>query len=385
MLDLLFWNGRILAKEGLLPLGYLGVVQGQIATVGAGHLDPALEARRWVDLKAATLAPGLIDLHMHGGHGHDTMDATPEALEGMAQFAARHGVTSFLAATMSSSQELLIRALRNVRAKMGNDLGGAQLLGAYVEGPYLSPTRAGAHDAAALRQAARDEIEAILATGAARTVVLAPELPGAIDAIRRFVGEGVVVALGHTTASYEQMIAAVDAGASLVTHLFNAMAPLHHREPGPIGAALTVPLLTCELIADLVHVHPAVLRLVWRAKGSSDIALVTDAMRGAGLPNGRYSLGGVPVMVAEGSARLEDGRLAGSVLTLDRATRNMAQVTGLPLEEAWVMGSQVPARVLGLSDCKGAIATGMDADLVMLGSDGEVRATVVAGRFVYEA
>jgi N-acetylglucosamine-6-phosphate deacetylase len=385
MLDLLLSNGRVLAKSGLLSLGYVGIAGGRIATVGAGHPDPVLVAQHQIDLAGATVAPGLIDLHMHGGDDHDAMDATPAALEGMARHVARHGVTAFLAATMSSSHGPLIAALENIRAAMGRDLGGAQLLGSYVEGPYLSPSRAGAHDPATLRQAAQGEIEAILQTGAARVVVLAPEPPGAMEAIERLVGEGVVVALGHTTASYEQMVAAAEAGASLVTHLFNAMAPLHHREPGPIGAALTITSLTCELIADLVHLHPAILRLALQAKGASSIALVTDAMRGAGLPDGRYSLGGLPVVVAEGSARLEDGRLAGSVLTMDRAVANMAEVAGLPLEEAWTMASQVPARVLGLSDRKGAIAEGMDADLAVWGSRGEILATLVGGRLVYHA
>jgi len=383
MLDLLI-RGRILARSGVIPIGFVGVADGQIVAVGAGDPEPSLQAVRRINLDGGMVAPGLVDLHTHGGADHDTMDASPAALQGMSRFVAQHGVTAFLAATMSSPTEPLVRALMNVRAMMGEGLGGAQLLGAYVEGPYLSPSKAGAHDPAALRQAVRREVEAILQTGAARAVVLAPELPGAMDAIRRFVDAGVVVSLGHTSASYEQMVAAAEAGASLVTHLFNAMAPLHHREPGPVGAALTTPSLTCELIADLVHLHPAILRLALKVKGASHIALVTDAMRGAGLPDGRYELGGLPVVVAEGSARLADGRLAGSVLTMERAVANMADVAGLSLEEAWVMGSAVPARVLSLDHRKGSIAEGMDADLALLAPDGAVQATIVGGRVVFE-
>jgi len=210
-------------------------------------------------------------------------------------------------------------------------------------------------------------------------------LPGAGDAIERLTQGGIRVALGHTAASYDQMVAAANAGATLVTHLFNAMTSLHHRNPGPVGAALTVDGLTCELIADLVHIHPAVLHLAVRAKGLDGIALVTNAMRGAGLPDGEYSLGGLPVVVANGSARLQDGRLAGSVLTMDRAVRNLKDVMEISLAEAWRLGSAVPARVLGLADTKGAIAEGMDADLVVCDAEGRVRATMVAGRIVHGA
>lgn len=385
VLDLLLWNGRILSRRGVLQVGHLGVSEGRIALLREGHPAPELNTRRRIDLGGDTLAPGLIDLHMHGGDGHDAMDATPDALVGMARFAAKHGVTAFLAATMSSPTEALQAALGNIRRMANRDLDGATLLGAYVEGPFLSPSRTGAHDSAALRDAAQEEVDAILESGAVRVLTVAPELPGAIEAIARMTRGGVVVALGHTEATYEQMVAASQAGATLVTHLFNAMAPLHHRQPGPVGAALTLPGLTCELIADLVHLHPVILRLVLRAKGLEGIALVTDAMRGAGLPDGEYSLGGLPVVVAEGSARLRDGRLAGSTLTMDRAVYNIMQEAGLSLEEAWRLGSATPARVLGLEYRKGAIAEGLDADLVVWDAQGHVCCTLVGGRTVYKA
>ncbi|MGC9359069.1 MAG: N-acetylglucosamine-6-phosphate deacetylase [Anaerolineae bacterium] len=385
MLDMLFWNGRILRRDGVFEIGHAGVKDGRIAFVEEGHPKQRLEAHRRVDLRGATLAPGLIDLHTHGADGHDAMDATSTALEGMARFAARHGVTAFLAATMTSEEPAVLAALRNIKAHMERDLGGARLLGAYVEGPFLSPACAGAHEQAMLCEPTIREVDAILETGAARAVVLAPELPGAGEAIERLTHAGIIVALGHTAASYDQMVAAAEAGATLVTHLFNAMTSLHHRKPGPVGAALTLESLTCELIADLVHIHPAVLRLALRAKGLDGVALVTDAMRGAGLPNGEYSLGGLPVVVANGSARLHDGRLAGSVLTMDQAVRNVKDVMGISLAEAWRLGSAVPARVLGLTGTKGDLAEGMDADLVVCDAEGHVQATMVAGRIVHGA
>ena len=385
MLDMLFWNGRILTQDGVLDVGHVGAKDGRIVSVHEGYPNQRVEAHRRLDMRGATLAPGLIDLHTHGADGHDAMDATPTALEGMARFAARHGVTAFLAATMTSEESAVLAALRNIKGHMRRDLAGARLLGAYVEGPFLSPARAGAHEQSVLRAPTPREVKAILETGAARVVVIAPELPGAGDAIERLAQAGVIAALGHTAASYGQMVAAAEAGATLVTHLFNAMTSLHHRNPGPVGAALTVDGLTCELIADLVHIHPEVLRLAVRAKGLDGIALVTDAMRGAGLPDGEYSLGGLPVVVANGSARLRDGRLAGSVLTMDRAVRNLKDVMEISLAEAWRLGSAVPARVLGLADTKGAIAEGMDADLVVCDAEGRVRATMVAGRIVHGA
>jgi N-acetylglucosamine-6-phosphate deacetylase len=385
MLDMLFWNGRILRRDGVLEVGHVGVKDGRIVCVREGRPRQPLQASHSVDLRGATLAPGLIDLHIHGADGRDAMDATSMALKRMARFVAWHGVTAFLAATMTSDEAAVLAALRTIAAHMGRDLGGARLLGAYVEGPFLSPARAGAHEQAMLREPKAREVDAILETGAPRVVVLAPELPGARKAIERLRHADIIVALGHTAASYDQMVAAAKAGATLVTHLFNAMTSLHHRKPGPVGAALTIDGLTCELIADLVHIHPAVLRLALRAKGLEGVALVTDAMRGAGLPDGEYSLGGLPVVVADGSARLHDGRLAGSVLTMDQAVRNVKDVMGVSLEEAWRLGSTVPARVLGLTEAKGAIAEGLDADLVVCDAEGYVQATIVAGRIVYGA
>jgi N-acetylglucosamine-6-phosphate deacetylase len=379
----LFHSARIYALDGVIPDGWLLADDGLIAALGAGA-PPAGVApgATWNDLQGALLVPGLVDLHAHGALGCDTMDADPEALRTMARFYAQHGVTGFLAATMSAPAPEIQAALGAIGATMRAGTDGATLLGAHVEGPYLDAARRGAQDARWLRAACADEYGAFLDSGVVRLLTLAPEAPGSRDLIRYARRRGAVVSIGHTGADYDTMREAVGLGVSQVTHLFNGMAPLHHREPGAVGAALLLEALTCELIADLVHVHPAVLALAYRCKGPEGIALVTDAMAGAGMPDGDYTLGGAQVAVRQGIARDVSGALAGSTLTLERAVANMAQATGAPMEGVLPMASRTPARCLGLA-AKGDIAIGRDADLAMLDTALQVQLTMVRGKIVY--
>jgi N-acetylglucosamine-6-phosphate deacetylase len=310
------------------------------------------------------------------------MDANPEALQTMARFYARHGVTAFLATTMSAPAHEIAAALGAVGELMRAGTGGAALLGAHVEGPYLDTARRGAQEARWVRPAAADEYPALFDSGVVRLITLAPELPESPALIRFARQRDAVVSIGHTRASHADMCAAVSLGASQVTHLFNGMDPLHHREPGAVGAALTLEALTCELIADLVHVHPAVLALAYRCKGPDRIALVTDAMSGTGMPDGDYTLGGAPVSVRDGIARTAEGALAGSTLTLERAVAHMAHATGEPLARVLPMATRTPARCLGLPG-KGDISVGQDADLVVLAGEMQVRMTMVQGEVVW--
>ena len=259
---------------------------------------------------------------------------------------------------------------------------GATALGLHLEGPLLSPVRAGAHPRAAIAAADIAALSSVLARDAVRLVTLAPERPGAFDWIRRLREAGVVVSLGHTDASYDELRRGIDAGATLVTHLYNAMSPFHHREPGAVGAALDDDRVAVGIIADGVHCHAAAVRLALRAKGPRGVVLVTDAMAAAGLGPGTYPLGGIEVIVDATSARLADGTLAGSILTMDRALRELVGMTGASVADALRMASEVPARILGLAT-KGRIAVGCDADLVLLDRSLEVVATVVGGRVAY--
>ncbi|MEW5719567.1 MAG: N-acetylglucosamine-6-phosphate deacetylase [Chloroflexota bacterium] len=341
--------------------------------------------RRGTDRRADTcadgwIAPGLIDLQVNGAYGFDfTVDSAT-----LAKVAARlpaTGVTAFLPTIITSPLDTYPRFLRDVE-NAAHDARGAQVLGAHLEGPYLSAKRVGAHNPNYLRAPNRAELETWAGSPQARVATLAPELPGALDLIRELCARGVVVSAGHSNASYAQARAGFDAGITWGTHLFNAMPPFSHREPGLIGALLSsdVPV---GLIADGVHVHPAALKTVFRAKGARGITLVTDAMMAMGLGPGRYTLGDREVIVDAMVARLDAETLAGSILQMDAAIRNVIEFTGCSLAEALTMASATPARVLGLAN-KGRIAEDCDADLVILDKSLRVEMTIARGEVVYE-
>ena len=376
----LFHHATILGPKGPLEGGWLRVEGGRIESVGRGERHTLGEES--IDAKGRILAPGLIDIHVHGALGHDTMDATPTALRTMARFYAQHGVTAFLATTASAPAEALEAAVRNVAQVMASGTGGATLLGAHLEGPYLSPERHGCHDLGQLRIARPEEYLPLLDGGAVRLITVAPELPHSEELIRHAVSRGVRVAAGHTCATYEEMRLAVGWGVTQISHLFNGMEPLHHRRPGVIGSALTFDALFCELIADNVHVLPPVLNLALRAAGPERIVLITDAISGTGMPDGVYALADTTVYVRDGVARTADGSLAGSTLTLERGVANMMAASGLSDHVALSMASRSPAVALGLAR-KGSLAVDMDADLVLLEDDLSVALTMVAGQVVY--
>lgn len=378
---MLIRGARVLTAGGLIRAGWVWIEEGRLRALGE-EPAPDVPDAELLDAGGLWLAPGLIDIHVHGALGYDTMDASPKALHEMARFYARHGVTAFLATTMTAPLPGIMAALHNIADMMSRDTGGAALLGAHVEGPYLDVERRGCQDPSLVRLAQPNEYEPIFDTGVVRLLTLAPEIPANEPLIRRAVERGVAVAMGHTRASYEQVRRAVNLGVSQVTHLFNGMEPLHHRAPGAVGAALTLDGLWCQLIADNVHIHPAVLELAVRIKGPERIILVTDAMSGTGMPDGEYQLGGLVVTVREGVARIADGALAGSTLTLERGVRHIMAAAHLSLERALPMASEVPARALGLQR-KGRIATGMDADLVLLDDEMNVLLTMVGGKIVY--
>lgn len=389
----LITGARIATPQGVVEDGWLLVDGGRIADLGAGPADEAVIAGRCdgaegelehVDADGCWLLPGFVDVHVHGALGHETMDGDVAGLAEMAEFYASHGVTSFLATTWTASTDDTLHALDGVARALPQLETGARLLGAHMEGPYLSPRRCGAQDADAIRPGDATEAARFLDTGVVRLITVAPEVPGNLDLIAECTRRGVTVSAGHTDATYEQLMDGVDRGVRHVTHTFNAMRPLHHREPGVVGAALTLDTLSVELIADGIHVHPAVMRALYEARRGRGLVLVTDAMRATGMPPGEYAIGeDRTVLLQEGAVRLPDGALAGSVLTFDAALRNLAAATGRGPGELWPAASRTAAQVAGVADRKGTIEVGHDADLVLVDDDLHVQLTLVEGRVAH--
>jgi N-acetylglucosamine-6-phosphate deacetylase len=372
-------TGRLLLDGQLVP-GAL-VVDGEriveVRTDDAGELPGPR-------LVASIVSPGLIDMQCNGAFGFE-VGGSATALRVLAERLPETGVTAFLPAVVSAGPAHYRDAAAAFAA--ARTVPGAAALGLHLEGPLLSPARVGAHDPKAVAAAdatLEDVLDELMTTRAVRMVTLAPERRGALALIPRLVESGVTVSLGHTDASFDQMIAGADAGAKLVTHLYSAMSPFHHRAPGAVGAALTDERLTVTLIADGIHSFPAALNLALRAKGPDRVALVTDAVAAAGAPAGKYALGGQTIVSDGESARLEDGTLAGSTLTLDRAVRVMVALGGVRLEDALAMASTVPATVLGLAD-RGRLEVGRRADLVLWSDTLEIVSTVVGGAVSFGA
>lgn len=337
-----------------------------------------------VDLMGRKAVPGFIDIHVHGGCGCDTMDGTPQALDTLSAFFASHGTTSILPTTMTGPVSLIRRSAENVYQYMQGPSQGANILGLHLEGPFLNPAAKGAHPEEYLLSPSILDYQALtgLSASAVRMVTLAPELPGAMELAEYLAGQGIVVSIGHTTGGYEQTVCAISQGLRHACHFYNAMVPLKHREPGTVGALLDQKETTLELIADLIHVHPAALRLAIAQKGPDKIALITDAMSAAGLGDGEYSLGSLTVTVKNGEARLSDGTLAGSTLTQDKALLNITKC-GISLEDGVKMLTAAPARILGIDHQKGHLRGGYDADITVLDQENGVHSVYVQGVCVH--
>ncbi|WP_281964324.1 N-acetylglucosamine-6-phosphate deacetylase [Serinicoccus marinus] len=365
---------QVLWPDGSLSGGWVAVEGGQIARVGRGApTEPA-------DRHTALLSPGFVDIHCHGGGGHSFATLDPDEVSSAAMAHHLAGTSTVMASLVSAAPDTLLAQVRALAPLVR----GRMIAGIHLEGPWLNEARRGAHDPAVLRHPDPGEIDAVLEAGAGGIcmVTIAPELPGSLDAIRRLVGAGVVVAVGHTDADADQLRAAVDAGAEVVTHLCNAMRPIHHRDPGPVIAALGDPRLTLELIVDGVHLHDDVVDLLHRSSRAR-MVLISDAMAAAAAEDGRYALGSMEVDVVDGVARSVDtGSIAGSTLTLGRAVRR-AVGAGLAPEDALVAATSDPARTLGLD--AGKITVGGRADLVGLDADLETRLVVRGGEILHDS
>lgn len=333
------------------------------------------------------VCPGFVDLHIHGTNGSDFMDCDPSAFESISGFLASHGVTSYLGTTVTAPCGDLERTVELAHSILSHRGAGdaTGFRGLHVEGPHVSSERLGAQDGECVLSPVASPVPELVRRfpGVIRTVTVAPELLGAESLIRTLASMGVRVSAGHTDAAFEVAKESFLWGVDRVTHLFNAMRPLHHREPGLVGAALTDSNIYVELIADAVHVHPAVLELVYRVKGPQRVCLVTDSMRATGLAAGSYTLGRLTVKVDGGQARLDSGALAGSVLTMDQAVRNMVSLAHVPLADAVTMASCTPARAVGLDGLVGSLEQGKSADIVVMNRELQVEMTMRRGREVY--
>jgi N-acetylglucosamine-6-phosphate deacetylase len=377
--DLTVLAGKTLLGGALVGPVMLTITDGRISAVEPGGSPSGRDAV--IDASDSIVVPGLIDVHTHGGGGAQVIDGVVDDLDRLASFYAAHGVTGYLA-TIGGSMSHILAGLRSVRAYLDRPPGrGARCLGVHLEGPFISPSALGAFRPDSVQPPDPAVFAEILdaSGGHLRRMTIAPEVDGADAVIDLALRNGVACSVGHSVATTEEVSRAVDAGVRSVTHMFNGMAPFHHRRPGLVGAALTDSRLVTEVIADGIHIHPTALRLLAQTKGTARMALVSDSIAATGLPDGDYHFEDLDISVTDGAARLADGTLAGSTLTLDRAVSNFARWAGIPWEEAVLSATEVPARLLGMDGQRGKIAVGQDADLAAFDAGHELGWTMVAG------
>ena len=363
--------------------GAILVDGARISACGPANTVKMPDGAQLLDAVGLTAVPGYIDWQVNGGFGWDFTDS-PDRIWDVGSRLPEHGVTTFLPTIITAPVEAYSHAQQVLRSGPPDGYRGAQAPGLHFEGPFLNPGKKGAHNPAYLRFATDTEIKDWSRRKNVWLVTLAPELPGAGEAIRTLRGRGVVVSAGHSLATFEQGRQAFEAGVGAGTHLFNAMPALDHRAPGLTAALLTSDRVVTGIIPDGIHVHPAMVALAWKQKGPSRMAIVTDAMAALGMPPGEYSLGGYNVFVDETSARLADGTLAGSILRMDQAVRNLMQFTGCSLRDAVTSATLSPARLIG-SRQKGRLTVGADADIVLLDQKAGVAATIARGEILYSS
>ncbi|WP_254782304.1 N-acetylglucosamine-6-phosphate deacetylase [Bacillus sp. OK048] len=383
-------HGKAILENKVAESIYIFIENGKIKELGPIHAVPTyLSNLEKIDIPVnKSVAPGFIDVHIHGAAGADTMDATIDALETIAKALPAEGTTSFLATTITQKHENIEKALKNAADYLNsyNTSGKADILGVHLEGPFINGKHAGAQPREYI---INPDIELFkqwqsLAEGSIKLVTLAPELENGTNFVSYLNENGVIASIGHSDAIYEEVEKAVHAGAKQVTHLFNAMRGIHHREPGVAGSALVFKELMVELIADGIHVRPEVMKLIINAKGTEGMLLITDAMRAKCLKNGTYDLGGQDVAVADGKALLADGTLAGSILKMNDSLKNITEAADLSLLEAVQMASVNPAKQLNVYDRKGSISLGKDADITVLNDEYQVEMTFCRGELAFK-
>ena len=374
-------NGRIVMPDGIAQ-GALLYDEKILGVVAPAEIPAGAEI---IDAEGRYVIPGLIDMHIHGYLGEDASDGSFDGIRIMAEGVAKNGVTSFLPTTMTVSYEELRAAFAQIRKgvseSLKEDWQGAQILGVNAEGPFINPSKKGAQAAENIRPGDAEFLKEYL--DIIRVFTIAPEMPGNLDCIREMAGK-CLISMGHTNATYDEAAAGIEAGVGHVTHLFNAQTALMHRDPGVVGAALTDDRVSTELIADCFHVNAHLFPLVAKMKGDK-LVLITDCTRAGGLEDGQYTLGGQPIFVKGIECRLADGTIAGSVLKLNHAVRNLISNSNLPVWEAVNAASLNPAKRIGAADTKGSLEKGKDSDIVICEEDFTVRRTITRGRTIYTA
>ena len=383
MTSLLIHNIQLAMPDGSVMEGDIIVENGKIATVSDESTEDFSGER--MDGQGCLVLPGFIDIHIHGADGADFMDGTEESFEKVARALPKEGTTSFLATTLTQSEEHILNAVEAGRKFMEQNETGAEMLGFHLEGPFIHPGQAGAQPVEFIRKPSFQFLERWFGgdLGHLKVVTLAPECDEGLKLTRRLAERDIIVSAGHTKATFEDVQHAVDHGLSHLTHFGNAMSGLHHREIGVVGAGFLLEQLHCEVIADGIHLSEAMLRLIYKTIGPERIILITDSMRAKGLPDGTYTLADQDVKVVGRKATLDNGTLAGSVLKMDEAVQMMRRIGNCDLIDLMRMSSSNAAKRLGVFDRKGSIEVGKDADLVLLDADFQVHATICRGKVSY--
>lgn len=382
MEDILLKHGEIFTEKEIFYDCDLLILNGKIAAIGKELNASEIKT---IDVSGKKILAGFIDLHIHGGIGYDVMDAKYESLNGISIHLAKHGVTSFCATTRTAAIEDILNALRNINNTIKKGTEGANILGAYVEGPFINNERRGAQNEKYIIEPDVKIVDKLIeaSNNNIKVITLAPEKDINGIFVKYVTQKNIKVSLGHTNATYDEMKNAVDHGASIAVHTFNGMKGFHHREPGALGEVFLDDKLYAELTCDFIHSHPASVKILIKLKGTEKIVLISDAMLATGLGNGEYMLGNRKYIVNNGIARISDGSLAGSTITLDKAIMNLIKLK-VPLFEAVKMASLNPAKAIGIDDKKGSIEVGKDADIVILDNDLSVSMTIVNGKTVYK-
>jgi N-acetylglucosamine-6-phosphate deacetylase len=378
-------KGKVVQKNHVIPQGVVVVEGSRIVFVGEEDRYSLAGDEVVFHYPDSWICPGLIDFHIHGNAGHDVMDATFEALIGISKSLCRYGVTGFLPTTMTAPLGKIYQVVHNIVQFTETENEYAQVLGIHLEGPWINKKYKGAQREEDIIEPSLEQVEKLLeiAGDQLRVVTIAPEISGALPVISELSRRGVICSIGHSDATLEQVNQACECGASHFTHLYNAMRGFHHRELGVVGAALTKKNLTCDIIADFIHSHPNAVELAYQAKGREKLLLISDGIEAVGMEDGVYELGGQTVYVNKCIARLEDGTLAGSTLTLNRAIRNLVEQLGIPVTDAVYMASAAPAEKLGLAEKIGSLEAGKDADVVVFSPAFDAQLTMIKGKIVY--